>query len=63
MPRMHWKNQRLLASVIFTAIIYFIIRIRDYNHKATVVLEKVKPIDVWEFVADFSNMRYLNPTM
>lgn len=63
MARMRWKNQRLLTFAIFTVIIYMIIRIRDYNYKAAVVLEKIQAIDVWEFVADFSNMKYLNPTM
>ncbi|XP_076263668.1 uncharacterized protein LOC143198379 isoform X2 [Rhynchophorus ferrugineus] len=38
------------------------IKVKNYEHKSSVFLS-VHPNDAWEFVADFSNMKYLNPTI
>lgn len=61
MSRSQWKSKKLL--ILFLGIITFLmIRVKNYEHKSSVYLF-VHPNDAWEFVADFSNMKYLNPTM
>lgn len=63
MPRVHWKTKRVFLSAAVVIALYLTVRVKNYNFKASVELDKVHPIDVWEFVADFSNMKFLNPTM
>lgn len=63
MPRMQWKTRKILSLTAIILTTYLVVRIKEYHHTASIELEKVKPIDVWEYVADFSNMKYLNPTM
>ncbi|RZC40008.1 uncharacterized protein BDFB_003199 [Asbolus verrucosus] len=58
-----WKSRRTLGIVISLVVLYFTIRIKNYEHKAFVFLSEVHPNEAWEFVADFSNMKYLNPTI
>lgn len=63
MSPLHWKTQRVVGFIFAILFVYLSVRIKTYNYKAAVTLERTHPSDVWEFVADFSNMKYLNPTM
>ncbi|KAF5288046.1 hypothetical protein FQR65_LT12096 [Abscondita terminalis] len=63
MNRMVKKRQTLFVAVAFIIISYLLFRFRTYTYETTVVIPKVHPSNVWEFVADFSNMKYLNPTL
>lgn len=63
MSPLQWKTKRV--ALILSAIVcfYLFVRIKNYKYEASVTLENTHPSDVWEFVADFSNMKYLNPTV
>ncbi|KYB28784.1 uncharacterized protein LOC659949 isoform X2 [Tribolium castaneum] len=63
MNRIQWKSRRTLYLVISLVSFYLTVRIKTYEHKASVVLPETHPNDAWEFVADFSNMKLLNPTI
>ena len=63
MSRVQWKSRRTLGIVISLLVLYLTVRIKNYEHKAGVFLSETHPNEVWEFVADFSNMKTLNPTM
>nr|XP_023018906.1 uncharacterized protein LOC111507783 [Leptinotarsa decemlineata] len=63
MTRFYWRKYRSLGVVTTLAILYLIVRAKNYEHKAFVFLANVHPSEPWEFVADFSNMKYLNPTI
>lgn len=59
-----WNIKRV--SLIFTALLllYVFVFSRGY-HKYQIdgVIGNTRPERVWEYVADFSKMRLLNPTM
>lgn len=63
MPKLQWKSRRVIGVVFSLLLFYFVIRVKRYEYGASVMVPKVTPIVVWEFVADFNNMKYLNPTM
>ncbi|VEN46582.1 unnamed protein product [Callosobruchus maculatus] len=63
MARMQWKSRRTIASFLGVFFLYLMIRANYYEHKSFVFIPRVPPNQVWEFVADFSNMKYLNPTI
>lgn len=63
MRRISWKSKRIgiICFVIF--IVYLCLRLTKQTISTSAVFSNTKPVDVWEFVADFSNMKSLNPTM
>lgn len=63
MSKIHWKSRKTLGFLSSVVVLYLIIRVKQYQYDASVFIPKVVPSVVWEFVADFSNMKYLNPTM
>lgn len=63
MQTMQWKPRRLFGLAVVIFVSYFLLRVKNYNFYASVVLNKVHPNEAWEYVADFSNMKNLNPTM
>ncbi|ERL88221.1 uncharacterized protein LOC109544903 isoform X1 [Dendroctonus ponderosae] len=63
MKTMQWKTRRIIYVVLGLVFTYLSIRVRTVEHKASVFLPKVHPNEPWEFVADFSNMKFLNPTI
>lgn len=63
MARMQWKSRRTVGLLSSVFILYLFLHVKHYEHEASVFIPKVVPIIIWEFVADFSNMKYLNPTM
>lgn len=63
MARIQWKSRKTVCLLSSLLVLYLVIRVKDYKYGASVIIPKVTPIVIWEFVADFSNMKYLNPTM
>lgn len=61
--RYDWKKRNAFLLFGCALMLYFLIRIKVYEYKTDVILPEAKPADVWEFMADFSNMKKLNPTM
>ncbi|CAG9761751.1 unnamed protein product [Ceutorhynchus assimilis] len=58
-----WKTRRTIGLILIIISAYLFIKVSNYEHKASVFLYNVHPNEPWEFVADFSNMKYLNPTI
>ncbi len=57
------KKQRMIIAILIILILYCCL-ILPYNvHKQEQIIKNVKPEHVWEFVADFSKMKTLNPTI
>lgn len=44
-------------------LLYWIFSASRNTYKAEVIIKNTKPEHVWEYVADFHEMRLLNPTM
>ncbi|KAK5639949.1 hypothetical protein RI129_010760 [Pyrocoelia pectoralis] len=63
MQRVVKKRLTLLFASVIIVVSYILCRYRTYDHEESVVIKHVPPSDIWEFVADFSNMKYLNPTI
>ncbi|KYN43530.1 hypothetical protein ALC56_01791 [Trachymyrmex septentrionalis] len=61
---MKWKTRSILHSILGALLLYILF---VYKKKHQVMFEgiinKSDPKLVWEFVADFSNMKKLNPTI
>ncbi|CRL02056.1 CLUMA_CG015075, isoform A [Clunio marinus] len=49
-----------ICAVIF---VYLLLFSRYQTYEIQEVIKNVKPVTVWEFVADFSKMKSLNPTI
>lgn len=56
-------RRKVLCGIFVAFIIYLLVRLKVYTIKFDAVIDKSQPIDVWEYVADFSHMLKLNPTM
>ncbi|KAL7300469.1 hypothetical protein TKK_0006820 [Trichogramma kaykai] len=59
------SRKRLYIHVFFVSIIcwFFFFHKRNYNLTHEGIVHNADPEQVWEFVADFSNMMKLNPTI
>ncbi|XP_055376973.1 uncharacterized protein LOC129609118 [Condylostylus longicornis] len=58
-----YQKRRLVFIVAGILLIYFIF-LRGYNeYKIEGVIKNAKAEDVWEYAADFSKMKLLNPTI
>ncbi|XP_019864799.1 uncharacterized protein LOC109594077 [Aethina tumida] len=62
MSTIHWNARRTFYAVILVTI-YLLLRVKKYEYVAKVFLQRTDPKVAWEYVADFSNMKYLNPTI
>lgn len=63
MQKFNWRKRPLIYILLCTVTLYLFLRVRRSEHEASVILLKVQPMEVWEYVADFSNMKQLNPTL
>lgn len=61
---MKWKTRTIVQGILGALFLYILF---VYKKKHQVMFEAIvnnsNPKHVWEFVADFSNMKKLNPTM
>ncbi|XP_034187343.2 uncharacterized protein LOC117607583 [Osmia lignaria lignaria] len=61
---MKWKTRNVLyTSLTFFILYVFFIYKKKHQVMFEAVIRDTNPIYVWEFVADFSNMKKLNPTI
>lgn len=60
---MKWKVKRLVSVILVGILLYFWLRPREFTYKEEIRIVNTQPSEVWEYVADFSNMINLNPTM
>lgn len=61
---MTWKFRNLTYIFLAILIFYVFFVYKKVHHvKVDAIIKNTKPESVWEFVADFSNMKKLNPTM
>ncbi|KAK2575048.1 hypothetical protein KPH14_008789 [Odynerus spinipes] len=59
---MKWKTKNIVAAIFIICIFYLLfIHKESYRTEIEGVIQDTNPIKVWEFVADFSNMKLLNP--
>ncbi|XP_066148295.1 uncharacterized protein [Euwallacea fornicatus] len=63
MNRLSWKSRKSLVMLLGLLALYFTIRVRKYVYETSTFLPMVPPNEPWEFIADFSNMKFLNPTI
>lgn len=61
---MKWKTRNVLYTIL-TLFIFYVLFVYKKKHHVLFegIIKNSNPIHVWEFVADFSNMKKLNPTM
>lgn len=59
-----WKI-RTFGYVSATILAFYVFFIHKKTHHVSfdAIIKDTNPESVWEFVADFSNMKKLNPTM
>lgn len=61
---MRWKTRTVMYSILGGLLLY-VLFIYKMKHQAMfeTTINNSNPKHVWEYVADFSNMKKLNPTM
>jgi hypothetical protein len=57
------KRTKYLAGLAAVIFIYLFLFSRYQTYEYQEVIKNVKPVVVWEFIADFSKMKQLNPTI
>lgn len=55
------KKASILISIL--VVLYVILSSGYHKYEIDGIIKNSKPEDVWGFVADFSKMKLLNPTM
>lgn len=63
MRPIRWNRNTIGVAVLLVVVIYWISSASKNTFETEQVLPHVQPASVWNFVADFSNMPLLNPTM
>lgn len=63
MQTTRWNKRRLGIVSISILAFYIIFSASNNRYETDVTIKNVDPKEVWNFVADFSKMRLLNPTM
>ncbi|XP_054258235.1 uncharacterized protein LOC128983099 [Macrosteles quadrilineatus] len=58
-----WSKKNVILGCIVGFILWLMLRKQQYRAKFDALVRNSKPIEVWEYVADFSNMKRLNPTI
>lgn len=58
-----WNAKRLAAAAAVLLCLYVVFSAGRKTYESEVLVLRTRPEAVWDFVADFSNMRLLNPTM
>ncbi|XP_053952935.1 uncharacterized protein LOC128859845 [Anastrepha ludens] len=58
-----WNIKRLALYGCVVLILYILMTSGSRKYKIDVLIDNSKPEEVWEYVADFSKMRLLNPTI
>lgn len=58
-----WRRKKYTIICIIALIAYIMIVPKEYKVQFDSTIKGVGPAEVWEYVADFNNMKFLNPTM
>ncbi|XP_053687336.1 uncharacterized protein LOC128736862 [Sabethes cyaneus] len=58
-----WHRRRLAIVSLITLVFYCILSSRYSEYKIDTIIHRTKPEVVYEYVADFSKMKSLNPTI
>lgn len=59
--RLNIKN--ISVAVVILLGIYLVFSSGYHDYKSDGIIKNTKPEEVWNYVADFSKMRLLNPSM
>lgn len=58
-----WARRKLTVIVVFSVVLYYLLSSSYSKYQIDTIIHRTKPEAVWEYVADFSKMKKLNPTM
>jgi hypothetical protein len=58
-----WNKKRLAIVAIAIVALYIFFSSSYTTYQVDTVIKDSKPEEVWEYVADFSKMKLLNPLM
>lgn len=61
--RSRYNKRKYIIGICAIIFIYIFLFSRYQSYEYQEVIKNVKPSVVWEFVADFSKMKQLNPTI
>lgn len=63
MQTTRWNIKRISIVIVVLVGLYVMFSASSNKYEVDAVIKNTKPEKVWEFVADFSKMKLLNPTM
>lgn len=58
-----WYKKRVVCVCLLSVLLYLIVKTRMHDVAFEVVIPNSKPEYIWDFVADFSNLKKLYPNM
>ncbi|XP_050075629.1 uncharacterized protein LOC126563062 [Anopheles maculipalpis] len=58
-----WAKRRVFVTLTIVIVLYYFLSSPYQKYHISTIIPGTKPEDVWEFVADFSRMKKLNPTI
>ncbi|XP_019540530.2 uncharacterized protein LOC109411461 [Aedes albopictus] len=58
-----WARRKLTVIVVFSVVLYYLLSSSYSKYQIDTIIHRTKPEAVWEYVADFSKMKKLNPTI
>uniref|UniRef100_A0A1B6IVS3 Uncharacterized protein n=2 Tax=Homalodisca liturata TaxID=320908 RepID=A0A1B6IVS3_9HEMI len=58
-----WCKKRVILWCVVGFVLWLLLHKAQYNVRFEAVVKKSEAIEVWEYVADFSNLKRLNPTI
>jgi len=57
-------KKRYISSVLVAIVVYVaLLKVNSHNARFSTIIQKAVPLAVWEYVADFSNVKKLNPSV
>lgn len=63
MQTTRWNTKRISIAAVILLGVYVVFSASYNKHELEGTVHNIKPEKVWDFVADFGNMKLLNPTM
>ncbi|XP_065212592.1 uncharacterized protein LOC135840147 [Planococcus citri] len=58
-----WYKKKTIIVILTIIVLYSLFRCKKYTVRYNAIVSNSRPIEVWEFVSDFNNMKKLNPTI
>ncbi|XP_058464654.1 uncharacterized protein LOC131438569 [Malaya genurostris] len=63
LPFSRWARRRFVLVAVCSLVVYYLLSSSYNEYQINTIIRRTKPEIVWEYIADFSKMKKLNPTI